>query len=238
MLSWHQQFSSFGSKRGLTLPSRGRPTSGFASCRPPLMSNVRPPERECNASPSKESWRICESHRCRSHARGHSRQAALPCRAAVRYGRSGLAPAANRCARSKFSAVHPAQRAVHRQAVASKPLARLGARCAGEYLRRGAEVGGAPTNRQRSPQGSARPCPGSAVAEAQARGHQALAHGNLQRRPCAFGWRSRTLEAMNTKVSRSLSSKARTPSEWPNPSIEGTSNIWLRQLSAAPHVKR
>src|SRR5439155_9456583 len=24
----------------------------------------------------------------------------------------------------------------------------------------------------------------------------------------------------------------------PNPSIEGTSNIWLRQLSAAPHVKR
>ena len=23
-----------------------------------------------------------------------------------------------------------------------------------------------------------------------------------------------------------------------NPSIEGTSNIWLRQLSAAPHVKR
>src|SRR5213595_947244 len=30
-------------QRGLTLPSRGRPTSGFASCRPPLMSNVRPP---------------------------------------------------------------------------------------------------------------------------------------------------------------------------------------------------
>src|SRR5204863_5995319 len=27
---------------GLTLPSRGRPTSGFAGCRPPLMSNVRP----------------------------------------------------------------------------------------------------------------------------------------------------------------------------------------------------
>ena len=24
----------------------------------------------------------------------------------------------------------------------------------------------------------------------------------------------------------------------PNPSIEGTSNIWLRQLSAAPHIKR
>src|SRR5207244_7263898 len=32
-------------RRGLTLPSRGRPTSGFASCRPPLMSNVRAHER-------------------------------------------------------------------------------------------------------------------------------------------------------------------------------------------------
>ena len=31
----------------LTLPSRGRPTSGFASCRPPLMSNVR--ALECGA---------------------------------------------------------------------------------------------------------------------------------------------------------------------------------------------
>ena len=29
--------------RGLTLPSRGRATSGFAGCRPPLMSNVRRP---------------------------------------------------------------------------------------------------------------------------------------------------------------------------------------------------
>ena len=28
--------------RNLTLPSRGRPTSGFACCRPPLMSNVSP----------------------------------------------------------------------------------------------------------------------------------------------------------------------------------------------------
>ena len=32
---------------GLTLPSRGRATSGFASCRPPLMSNVRRPETFC-----------------------------------------------------------------------------------------------------------------------------------------------------------------------------------------------
>ena len=31
---------------------------------------------------------------------------------------------------------------------------------------------------------------------------------------------------------------AASENERPNPSIEGTSNIWLRQLSAAPHVKR
>src|SRR5437667_249298 len=31
-----------GGPCALTLPSRGRPTSGFACCRPPLMSNVRP----------------------------------------------------------------------------------------------------------------------------------------------------------------------------------------------------
>ncbi|PYT03753.1 MAG: hypothetical protein DMF60_17405 [Acidobacteria bacterium] len=36
----------------LTLPSRGRPTSGFASCRPPLMSNVRPRERHLAPPPS------------------------------------------------------------------------------------------------------------------------------------------------------------------------------------------
>ena len=28
------------------------------------------------------------------------------------------------------------------------------------------------------------------------------------------------------------------PNQTPNPSIEGTCNIWLRQLSPAPHVKR
>jgi len=37
----HQHFTGFGSERGLTLPSRGRPQSGFACLRPPLMSNVR-----------------------------------------------------------------------------------------------------------------------------------------------------------------------------------------------------
>ena len=34
--------SSCVASRALTLPSRGRATSGFAGCRPPLMSNVRP----------------------------------------------------------------------------------------------------------------------------------------------------------------------------------------------------
>ncbi len=40
-LPWHQLFTGFGSERGLTLPSRGRPQAGFAHLRPPLMSNVR-----------------------------------------------------------------------------------------------------------------------------------------------------------------------------------------------------
>jgi len=31
---------------------------------------------------------------------------------------------------------------------------------------------------------------------------------------------------------------ARVVSKRSNPSIEGTCNIWLRQLSPAPHVKR
>src|SRR5205814_8230948 len=34
---------------GLTLPSRGRATSGFACCRPPLTSNVR--AHECTKPP-------------------------------------------------------------------------------------------------------------------------------------------------------------------------------------------
>ena len=62
------------------------------------------------------------------------------------------------------------------------------------------------------------------------------------RRGCKQPVASRTLSAMRS--SRSLSSVARL-SGWSarrpqpsNPSIEGTSNTWLRQLSPAPHVKR
>ena len=62
------------------------------------------------------------------------------------------------------------------------------------------------------------------------------------RRGCEQAAASSTLSAMSS--SRSLSSVARLsgvcarrpkPS---NPSIEGTCNIWLRQMSPAPHVKR
>src|SRR6185295_18297128 len=41
---------------GLTLPSRGRATSGFAGCRPPLMSNVR---RPMNARPLVDMEAYC-----------------------------------------------------------------------------------------------------------------------------------------------------------------------------------
>ena len=59
---------------------------------------------------------------------------------------------------------------------------------------------------------------------------------------CQKSFASSTLSAMSS--SHSLSSVAEPSSvsafhpKRPNPSIEGTSNIWLRQLSAAPHVKR
>jgi len=46
----------------LTLPSRGRPTSGFAGCRPPLMSNVRRPRRSrCTSSPVSNFARFCRA---------------------------------------------------------------------------------------------------------------------------------------------------------------------------------
>jgi len=47
---------------------------------------------------------------------------------------------------------------------------------------------------------------------------------------CALGYEGEIQLAVQARSVRS--------SRWPNPSIEGTSNIWLRQLSAAPHVKR
>ena len=40
--------------RRLTLPSRGRATSGFAGCRPPLMSNVRPRKKRPPSSIERE----------------------------------------------------------------------------------------------------------------------------------------------------------------------------------------
>src|SRR5438105_11760852 len=55
-------------------------------------------------------------------------------------------------------------------------------------------------------------------------GYQAFKVGELRRQPSAVH---------SVVGARSVRSKG-----WPNPSIEGTSNIWLRQLSPAPHVKR
>ena len=62
----------------------------------------------------------------------------------------------------------------------------------------------------------------------------------------SWSWYSCTLKAMNTGAANPLLAtvispwkRCATPSPTtPNPSIEGTCNIWLRQLSPAPHVKR
>jgi len=54
----------------------------------------------------------------------------------------------------------------------------------------------------------------------------------VKRQPCSS--RCARCYALPPKVNaRSLLAEP-----WPNPSIEGTSNSWLRHLSAAPHVKR
>ena len=61
---------------------------------------------------------------------------------------------------------------------------------------------------------------------------------------CLAGYRSSTLSAMkgrgtpNTSVRLNASPNAAFLSHRSNPSIEGTCNIWLRQLLPAPHVKR
>jgi len=71
----------------LTLPSRGRATSGFASCRPPLMSNVRARVQRMKAV---LSWKGCvESKRC------------LPFTAVP--GRPSTRPANHRAARGSSS---------------------------------------------------------------------------------------------------------------------------------------
>src|ERR1700752_2057388 len=45
-------------QRALTLPSRGRPQASFACLRPPLMSNVRPPNMEMSRDVRKafDAW--------------------------------------------------------------------------------------------------------------------------------------------------------------------------------------
>jgi len=62
----------------------------------------------------------------------------------------------------------------------------------------------------------------------------------------SWSWHSCTLKAINTRAATPLLATVISPwkrcgtpsSTTPNPSIEGTCNIWLRQLSPAPHVKR
>ena len=70
--------------------------------------------------------------------------------------------------------------------------------------------------------------------------HQVFAsalRGTAAPRPRAFegaSYRSRQAALCGVAANNSVAPETARP----NPSIEGTSNIWLRQLSAAPHVKR
>ena len=58
--------------------------------------------------------------------------------------------------------------------------------------------------------------------------------------PALYAWPAVVhTEPMNTKALRcAVSTGVTANAARPNPSIEGTCNIWLRQLSPAPHVKR
>jgi hypothetical protein len=58
-----------------------------------------------------------------------------------------------------------------------------------------------------------------------------VAESSFCGRPCTLGWHSRTLAAMNTKASRSLSPTVGAAHGQPNPSIEGTHNGGARFLA-------
>jgi hypothetical protein len=167
-------------KSALTLPSRGRATSGFASCRPPLMSNVR-----ARASRRRSGW-LALAHRRAMRTRLPS--ACLSRKRAI----SGRA-------------VQLAKPEVSTRTARARALVRAGAEC---------------RHRVR------------AVGYWQERQRMKQSVNQLVENRCspAAGL------LLTSTVATDGCSRPCTPS--PNPSIEGTCNIWLRQLSPAPHVKR
>ncbi len=74
-------------------------------------------------------------------------------------------------------------------------------------------------------------------------GELALKVNSMQTHVCRSGTHHRVKFAVKSRLRQAPSAAggaelAAFESERPNPSIEGTSNIRLRRLSAAPHVKR
>ena len=156
-------------RRRLTLPSRGRATSGFASCRPPLMSNVRHVGKQ---------WRTLLRHWGGIYQTGRQAKVVSSVNAHA-FGSAVQAEPPSLCTRDPFRA----NRTPNGLRWPSVPL------------------------RWRA----ANPC-------APLRPSFAL--------PCTLEpWVQNSLFPCPT-------------ASMPNPSIEGTCNIWLRQLSPAPHVKR
>jgi hypothetical protein len=199
------------STRGLTLPSRGRPTSGFASCRPPLMSNVRPHqmrrqqrrsaalhERAGLFIPRRPSDRSLPATKA-----GFPKGLGLPFVGArsVELGRgNSTSVVSSKSSTRQSSTVHKAmnvKRINRTMRGNSKLLVSALQRCASSSALRSTAAPG--------------PHVGSGAS-----------------------YRSRRAVSCRVAAREMLSSSTMRP----NPSIEGTCNIRLRRLSPAPHVKR
>ena len=222
---YSRERSSCTTSRALTLPSRGRSKGRFAPFGPPLMSNVRPPERARRGMlsqdhPKSKQWSNC--------TRSVSRR--IP-RLAPVLGNRGCASARRVPSGGRQSELRC------RRAPVSK-FERGGRPCA--YVR---EIQG------RSAWG-VRP----AAATARIVKHEGPLEGTTHARPAqqmqlrvaAFVRVAHTVAHMNARTDTNgygtVSTHARPThmlfNQRPNPSIDGTSNSQLRCLSAAPHVKR
>jgi len=136
--------------------------------------------------------------------------------------------------------------------VALATLLRMSARSArspARSIRRSAVVIGRPSREQEvvasGPSCAARePGRRSATSQMRVPGLPTVCGLAPRARSCSLGQRSSTLRAMKRRASepmgpiRNVAGNAPHSGRASNPSIEGTCNIWLRQLSPAPHVKR
>jgi len=199
----------------LTLPSRGHATSGFACCRPPLMSNVRARKRR---------WR---RNSCKSVSAYKLPRSPWPSLASSTAQSSCNRPKAMVSPSAQSSLNRPRQLSLRGTSIPGNVSLRtsiLTAKTHGRFYQGQASTSWNRTERRKP-------------------FHRAVLSWHLPAASMAFSmsatsrWSSfrlsvRLKQAMN---SRRLWGHGRAS---PNPSIEGTPNIRLRLLSAAPHVKR